>query len=87
MTQEKMRRIITASAVSATLLLVFLFSFLVYQWVQIAVYNNRIKKLERENARLEEQLKEGTKDVEYYESIFGKEWLAHQNGYVRPSEE
>ena len=87
MTQEKMRRIITASAVSATLLLVFLLSFLVYQWVQIAVYNNRIKKLERENARLEEQLQEGTKDAEYYESIFGKEWLAHQNGYVRPSEE
>ena len=87
MTQEKMRRIITASAVSATLLLVFLFSFLVYQWVQIAVFNNRIENLEKETARLEQQLQEGIKDAEYYESIFGKEWLAHQNGFVRPSEE
>ena len=87
MTQDKMRRVITASAVAATLLLVFLFSVLVYQWIQGAVYNQRIKELEKETARLEQQLQEGVKDAEYYESIFGKEWLAHQNGFVRPSEE
>jgi cell division protein FtsB len=87
MTQDKMRRIITASAVAATLLLVFLLSFLIYQWVQIAVYNKRIENLEKETARLEQKLDENIKDAEYYESIFGKEWLAFQNGFVRPSEE
>ena len=87
MTQEKMRKLITASAVAATLLVVFLLSFLIYQWVQIAVYNKRIKDLEKETARLEQQLEENTMNAEYYESIFGKEWLAFQNGFVRPSEE
>ena len=86
MTQEKMRKVITASAVAATLLLVFLLSFLVYQWIQVAVYNNRIKELEKETARLQQQLEGSTKDAEYYESLFGKEWLAFQNGYVRPED-
>ena len=87
MTQEKMRKIITASVAAATMLLVFLLTFLMYQWIQIAVNNKRIEDLEKDNQRLEQQLDENTKDAEYYESLRGKEWLAHQNGYVRPSEE
>ncbi len=86
MTQEKMRKVITASAVAATLLLVFLLSFLVYQGIQSAVYNKRIKELTEETNRLEQELDSKTKDAEYYESLFGKEWLAYQNGYVIPEE-
>ncbi len=86
MTQEKMRKVITAGAVAATLLLVFLLSFLVYQGIQKAVYRKRIEDLEKETARLEQQLSDATKDAEYYESIFGKEWLAFQNGYVHPED-
>ena len=40
--------------------------------------------IEQENARLEETIAQGTKDAEYYESVMGKEWLAFQNGFVRP---
>ena len=44
MTQDKMRKLITAAVVAATSLLVFLSAFLIYQWITIAVYYNRIKK-------------------------------------------
>ena len=84
MTQDKMRKLIVACAVAATLLLVLLLSVLVYQWIKIGVLNSRIEQIEQENARLEEMFKQGKEDAEYYESIMGKEWLAFQNGFVRP---
>ena len=84
MTQDKMRKLIVACAVAATLLLVLLLSVLVYQWIKIGVLNSRIEQIEQENARLEETIEQGKKDAEYYESIMGKEWLAFQNGFVRP---
>lgn len=84
MTQEKMRKLIVACAVSATLLLVLLLGVLIYQWIKIGVLNSRIEKIQQENALLEETIQQGTKDAEYYESIMGKEWLAFQNGFVRP---
>lgn len=84
MTQEKMRKLITAGVVAATVLLVFLLAFLIYQWIKIGVLNNRIEKIEAENARLEETLNKGTQDAEYYESVMGQEWLAFEKGFVRP---
>lgn len=84
MTQEKMRKIITACVAAATLLLVILLGVLIYQWIKIGVLNGRIDKIEKENARLEELIEAGEKDAEYYESVMGKEWLAFQNGFVRP---
>ncbi len=84
MTQEKMRKLIVACAVSATLLLVLLLGVLIYQWIKIGVLNSRIEKIQQQNALLEETIQQGTKDAEYYESIMGKEWLAFQNGFVRP---
>lgn len=87
MTQEKMRKMITAGVVAATLLFVFLLTFLVYQWITMAVKDRRIKDLEEETKKLEQQLQQGESDAAYYESVFGKEWLAFQNGFVRPSED
>ncbi len=84
MTQEKMRKIITACVAAATLFLVILLSVLIYQWIKIGVLNSRIDKIEEENARLEESIEAGEKDAKYYESVIGKEWLAFQNGFVRP---
>lgn len=83
MTQEKMRRIITACVSAATVLLVFLLSFLIYQWIKIAVLNKKIKKAEAENAKYEEIIAQGEETAEYYESVLGKEWLAFQEGFVR----
>ena len=87
MTQEKMRKVITASVAAGTLFLVVLLSWMVGQWIVIAVQNNRIKKGEEEKARWEEVVAKNEKDVAYYESVFGKDHLAWLQGYVRPSED
>ncbi len=56
MTQEKMRRIVTACVSAATVLLVLLFSFLIYQWITIAVKNDKIKKVEQEIQAIQQQI-------------------------------
>lgn len=83
MTQEKMRRIITACVSAATLLLTCLSLYLAYQWITIAVYNHRIDKLEKENAALEQQIAEDSEYAEYLETPIGKDWLAFEEGFVR----
>ncbi len=55
MTQDKMRRIITAVVAAATVLLVFLLGFLIYQWITIGVLNDKIKKVEGEIADCQAQ--------------------------------
>ena len=79
MTQEKMRKVIAASVSAATVLFVLLFSYLIYQWIAIAVYDARIRELEAENARLEQAIEEGTMDAEWYE--MNQEWLAIHFGW------
>ena len=70
MTQEKMRKVITACVSAATVLLTVLLSYLIYQWVTIAVCSKRIDKLETEIAQLEQVVAMGKMDAEYYESEF-----------------
>lgn len=86
MTQEKLRKIITASVVAATALVVFLLGVLIYQWITFAVLNNRIEELDKQNEALKEQIVEGEENAEYFESIMGKEWLAFQEGFIRQGE-
>ena len=83
MTQDKMRRVITACVSAATLLFVMLVAILVYQWIAGAVLDNRIEELQRKNAQIEEDNKEMNDLVNYLESPIGKEWLAFQEGFVR----
>ncbi len=83
MTEEKMRKTITASVVAGTMLLVFLLAVLIYQWITLAVYNKRIAKAEEENKKLEEVIEEQKFDLQYYQSVMGKEWLAFQDGWVK----
>lgn len=86
MTQEKLRKVVTAVTVAATALLVFLLAVIVYQVVTMCVLTNREKELEEENKKLQQQIDENTLDAEYYESVIGKEWLAFQNGFIRNPE-
>ena len=86
MTQDKMRRIITACVSAATLLLTCLSIYLAYQWITIAVFNHRIDKLEKENAALEEQIAEDSEYAEYLETPIGKDWLACEEGFVRENQ-
>ena len=72
MTQEKMGKVITACVSAGTVLLVCLLSFLAYQWITIATYNNRINKIENEIATLEMQLEEAEK---YADGLQTELWL------------
>ncbi len=65
MTQEKTRRIVTACVSAATVLLVFLLGFLVYQWISMGITKDKIKDTKAEIARLEQQLSEAKDDEAY----------------------
>ena len=70
MTQDKMRRIITACVSATTALLVFLMCFLIYQWIHMAVLDHEIKKVNDEIAYRTEIVEQKKYDAEYYESQF-----------------
>ena len=70
MTQEKMRKVITACVSAATVLLVLLLSILVYHWVSIGIYNKRIAELESDVAYWTQKKAEAETDLEYYQSDF-----------------
>ena len=82
MTQEKLRRVVTASVVAGTTLFVVLLSVLIYQIATITVYNKRIAKIEQENAALEQSIENKEGDLAYYSSELGKFWLAMEHGFV-----
>ncbi len=82
MTQEKMRKVITACVCAATVLLVFLLGFLVYQLVTINVLNNRIEATKSDIAYYEEKIAEGKDDLEYYQSDLGKYIEALKLGFI-----
>lgn len=81
MTQEKMRKVIAACVSAATVLFVFLFSYLIYQWVTMAVLDKREQELLKEIEKLEQTIEKGTEEAEYYESVLGKNWLAIHKGW------
>ena len=81
MTQEKMRKVIAACVSAATVLFVFLLSYLVYQWVTMAVLDRRERELLAEIEKLEQTIEKGTEEAEYYESVLGKNWLAIHQGW------
>ena len=85
MTQEKMTKLVTASVVAATLLLVFLLGFLIFQWITMGVQENRKQYWLSENERMQEIIDSGEKDLHYYHSEVGKEhllylWQLNQEG-------
>ena len=87
MTQEKMRKVIAACVSAATVLFVLLFSYLIYQWVTLAVLDQREKQLQSEIEKLEQTIEKGTEEAEYYESVLGKNWLAIHQGWQAGDEE
>jgi type II secretory pathway component PulJ len=85
MTEDKMRRMVTGIVVSATALIATLLVVLVWQIVTMCVQNNRMAELSAEEARLEQLIGTGEKDLEFYESEAGKEALAFQQGFINPN--
>ena len=82
MTQDKMRRIITACVSAATIVIVFFLGFLIYQWITIANLNSKAEALEAEIASLEQESAMLENKLEFYESDIGKNWLLFQKGWV-----
>ncbi len=87
MTQEKMRKVIAACVSAATVLFVLLFTYLVYQWITLAVLDRREQQLQDEIQRLEQTIEKDSKDAEWYESVVGRNWLAINNGWRQAEEE
>ena len=83
MTQEKMRRMVTALVVAATTLLVSLLAVIVYQAIALTVNKNRIEKLEKDIQYYEQVISEGKLDLEYYESLEGLENAARRDGWTK----
>ena len=78
MTQDKMRRVITACVAAATVLLTCLSIFITYQWITIAVLNNREKALNEDIKKYEQSIAEGGEQLEYYESDLYKNYAYWQ---------
>ena len=74
MTQDKMRRIITACVSAATVLFVCLLAFLIYQWITIANLNTKIAEAEEAVAYWTEQNENAETDLEFYESELYLKW-------------
>ena len=68
MTQEKMRKVISACVAAATVLFTLLLSYLIYQWTTISVLNKRIAAAEAEVAYWQEIVDKGIEDERYFGS-------------------
>lgn len=68
MTQEKLRRVITASVVAGTLLFVFLLGVIIYQAIRISVLDKRIEATKEQITEYQQSIEKGEHDLEYYES-------------------
>ena len=82
MTKAKMTTIINAIVAAATVLFVLLATYLIYQWITIAVYNNRIKKAEENIAAYEQMIEESSSELEYKSSDLFKQIEAFKLGLI-----
>jgi len=83
MTEEKLRKIITAVAVAATTLLVFLVGVIIYQIVAINVYDDRIEKTKKEIAYWEDKNLSDEQDLDHYLSDEYLQWEAFKLGFIK----
>ncbi len=78
MTQEKMRKVITACVSAATVLIVFLLSFLIYQVISMAILDKKIEKAQGEVDYWTERVETAENDLDYYESEFYLNWALQE---------
>ena len=86
MTQEKLKRVVTAAAVAGTLVVVCLLAVLLYQVIHIAVLNKRIKTVQNEIDYWTEMHETAENDLDHYLSDFYLDWAAHEKGFIYPGE-
>ena len=86
MTQEKLRRVVTAATVAGTLLVVGLLAVIGYQIIKVIVLNNRIKEVEKDIAAYEEEIEKGENDLNYYLSDLYLEEEAYKHHFIYPDQ-
>ena len=82
MTQEKMSRMVTGIVVAATLLLVVLFSVLIYQWITLGVLDRRHRDAQAEAAELAAKQEALQEDLDDLGDPFWKLDLALKYGII-----
>ncbi|MBQ8292084.1 MAG: hypothetical protein IJX88_06255 [Clostridia bacterium] len=82
MTQDKMRKLITAIVCAATLLLVILLSVLIFQWIKIGVQKKRIEEVQKEIAYYQQLNEADEKDLDYYTSELYQKLEAYKLGFI-----
>ncbi len=86
MTQEKLKRVVTAAAVAGTLVIVCLLAVIIYQLIHMAVLNNRIKKTEDEIKYYQEQIDGNENLLDHYLSEYYLEQAAREHHFVKPGD-
>lgn len=79
--EEKKRRIAVGATVGGVLLIVFLLTILIIQFVQIGVGNARKNRLDREIQEYERLIQEGEENLEWYKSGNGLYLTARKYGW------
>lgn len=87
MTQEKMRRTVSAAVVAATVTLFCLLVFITYQTITLIVQKNKMKRLEKEISKYEQVIESEEKDLEYYLSQEGLENAVRKYGGTKVQSE
>ncbi len=87
MTQEKLRRTVTAAVVAATITVFCLLVFIAYQVVTLIVQKNRIKELKKDISEYEQVIEEDERDLEYYLTQEYLENAARRYGGTKVQEE
>lgn len=87
MTQENLRRTVTAAVVAATITVFCLLVFIAYQVVTLIVQKNRIKELKKDISEYEQVIEEDERDLEYYLTQEYLENAARRYGGTKVQEE
>lgn len=84
MTQDKLRRMVTALTVAGTLLIVTLLGVLIFQWVKIGVQEHRKAELQAKYQAQQEINRELGEEFEFVTDDIGKMNEAMLQGWVKP---
>ena len=84
MTQDKLRRMVTALTVAGTLLIVTLLGVLIFQWVKIGVQENRKAELQAKYQAQQEINRELGEEFDFVTDELGKMNEAMLQGWVKP---
>ena len=79
--EEKMRKIAVGATVGGVLLIVFLVVILVVQFVRLGVANAKSRELDAQIEEYERLLEKEERDLAFYESETGLQYLAQMNGW------